>query len=256
MADQFVNLTAANLDSEHLSCIIRTKTIHPGIAAKKQWLAERIKEGHVFRKLDVKGTAFIEYAPLKTAWVPVDGEGYYYIYCLWTAGEYRHKGYGKALMEYCIQDVKKKNGHGLCLLGAVRQKGWLTDESFAASYGFKVADQTAGGYQVYALPFDSAPLPRFTPSARREAIDDQRLTVYYDDQCPLIEASVRMTGEYCTSHDIPLNLVKVTSAGQAKELPAPFNNYALFYQGRFETVNVAVSASLTRRLAREKGESK
>lgn len=62
----------------------------------------RLEEGHVFRKLDAKGIAFIEYAPLETAWVPVLGDNYLYIYCLWTAGELRGKGYGRQLMEYCI----------------------------------------------------------------------------------------------------------------------------------------------------------
>lgn len=41
-----------------------------------------MKEGHIFRKLDAKATVFIEYAPLETAWVPVIGENYFYIYCL------------------------------------------------------------------------------------------------------------------------------------------------------------------------------
>jgi len=49
--------------------------------------------------LDVKATVFIEYAPLETAWVPVTGENYFYIYCLWVLGDQKGKGYGKALME-------------------------------------------------------------------------------------------------------------------------------------------------------------
>ena len=107
MAD-FVNLTAENLETEHLCCIIRTKTKHPGVEAKRKWLAERLEEGHMFRKLDVKGTVFIEYAPLEKAWVPVEGENYLYLYCLWVLGEYRGKGYAKELLEYAINDAKAK----------------------------------------------------------------------------------------------------------------------------------------------------
>ena len=63
----FINLTPENLDGEHLCCIIRSKKAHPGVEAKRQWLADRLKEGHIFRKLDAKEkeTAFIEYAPLE-----------------------------------------------------------------------------------------------------------------------------------------------------------------------------------------------
>ena len=82
MNTDFINLTAENLSNEHLCCIIRSKKSHPGIEAKRQWLSDRLKEGHVFRKLNAKVTVFIEYAPLEKAWVPIMGGNYYYLYCL------------------------------------------------------------------------------------------------------------------------------------------------------------------------------
>lgn len=93
MDAEFVDLTADNLADEHLCCIIRTKKAHPGVEAKRRWLSDRLREGHVFRKLNAKGVVFIEYAPLETAWVPVIGDNYYYIYCLWVAGPYKGNGY-------------------------------------------------------------------------------------------------------------------------------------------------------------------
>lgn len=66
MSAELINLTPENLAQEHLCCIIRTKKPHPGVEAKRQWLAARLKEGHVFRKLNEKATVFIEYAPLET----------------------------------------------------------------------------------------------------------------------------------------------------------------------------------------------
>ena len=128
---EYINLTQENLNNEHLCCIIRSKKVHPGIEAKRQWLTERLKEGHVFRKLNEKATVFIEYAPLENAWTPIVGDNYYYIYCLWTLGDYRGKGYGKELMEYCISDAKRNGKSGICMLGAIKQKAWLTDQSFA-----------------------------------------------------------------------------------------------------------------------------
>ena len=58
MNTDFVNLTAENLVNEHLCCIIRSKKPHPGIEAKRQWLSERLEEGHVFRKLNAKAAVF------------------------------------------------------------------------------------------------------------------------------------------------------------------------------------------------------
>ena len=74
MSEQFINLTIENIDKEHLCCAIADKKHQAGVAVKKNWLKERIAEGHVFRKLDEKGKVFIEYAPLETAWVPVQRE--------------------------------------------------------------------------------------------------------------------------------------------------------------------------------------
>ena len=105
------------------------KSPHPGIEAKRQWLSDRLNEGHVFRKLNAKATVFIEYAPLETAWVPVIGDNYYYLYCLWVLGSPRGNGYGKALIEYCITDAKEKGRSGICMLGAKKQKSWLSDQS-------------------------------------------------------------------------------------------------------------------------------
>ncbi len=70
MNTDFVNLTTENLVNEHLCCIIRSKKIHQGIEAKRQWLSDRLKEGHVFRKLNVSAPVFIEYALLKRLGFP------------------------------------------------------------------------------------------------------------------------------------------------------------------------------------------
>ena len=88
----FFDLTTENIENEHLCCIIRSKKTHPGVEAKRAWLAERLTEGHIFRKLDEKATVFIEYAPLEKAWVPIEGDNYIYIYCLWVLGDYREHG--------------------------------------------------------------------------------------------------------------------------------------------------------------------
>ena len=50
MNTDFVNLTKENLSDEHLCCIIRSKKPHAGIDAKRQWLSDRLNEGHVFLK--------------------------------------------------------------------------------------------------------------------------------------------------------------------------------------------------------------
>jgi len=243
----FINLTPENLDGEHLCCIIRSKKAHPGVEAKRQWLADRLKEGHIFRKLNAKATVFIEYAPLETAWAPVLGDRYCYIYCLWVCGESKGKGYGRALMEYCLADARAKGKSGVCMLGAEKQKAWLSDQAFAKKFGFQTVDTAPNGYELLALSFDGTK-PRFAPGAKKQQIENKELTVFYDMQCPYILQRVERVERYCGANGVPLSLVRVDTLQKAKELPCVFNNWAVFYKGKFETVNLLDDAALQRLL--------
>lgn len=245
MNDDFLNLTEDNIGTEHLCCIIRSKKPHPGVEAKRQWLSERLKEGHVFRKLNVKAAVFIEYAPLETAWVPVVGENFYYLYCLWTSGEYRGKGYGKSLMEYCLADAKRNGKSGICMLGAQKQKAWLTDQTFAKKFGFEAVDRTKNGYELLALSLDGTK-PKFSQAAKNPEIKSKELTVYYDRQCPYVHQSMDMMKKFCDEQGFPVTFLEVDTLQKAKELPCVFNNWAVFYQGKFETVNLLNLAYLKR----------
>ncbi|WP_154888126.1 GNAT family N-acetyltransferase [Longibaculum muris] len=245
MNEEFINLTTENLTSEHLCCIIRTRKPHPGVEAKRAWLLKRLEEGHVFRKLNKKAVVFIEYAPLEKAWVPIVGENYLYIYCLWVTGEEKGKGYAKELMEYCLDDAKSKGKSGVCMLGSQRQKAWLSDQSFAKKYGFEVVETTESGYELLALSFDGT-IPYFSQSAKKEKIENQELTIYYDDQCPFIHQYINMIKEYCSNQNQPVSFIYVDTLEKAKELPCPFNNWAVFYKGQFETVNLLNLDSIKR----------
>lgn len=247
MRDQFINLTEDNLAQEHLCCIIRSKKPHPGVEAKRAWLGERLKESHVFRKLDAKGVVFIEYAPLETAWVPVEGENYLYLYCLWVNGEFKGKGYGRQLMEYCLADAKSKGKSGVCMLGAEKQKAWLSDQAFAETYGFETVDTTPDGYRLLALSFDGT-TPRFAKNAKRLEIEHQELTIYYSSQCPYIHQSIELVRKICQELEAPYTLIPVDALEKAKALPCVFNNWAVFYGGKFVTVNMLDAAALKRLL--------
>lgn len=233
----FINLTTENLEQEHLCCIIRSRKPHPGVEAKRQWLSDRLKEGHVFRKLNAKGCCFIEYAPLEMAWVPINGDNFYYIYCLWVQGEFKGKGYGKELMEYCIADAKEKGKSGICMLGAKKQKNWLSNQAFAKKYGFEVVDITDTGYELLALSFDGT-TPQFTENAKREKIENQELTIYYDMQCPYIYQKIEEIEQYCETNEVPVRFIQIDTLQKAKEVPCVFNNWGAFYKGKFETVNL------------------
>ncbi|WP_295579148.1 GNAT family N-acetyltransferase [uncultured Oscillibacter sp.] len=242
---EFVELTPENLAGEHLGCIIRSKKPHPGVEAKRQWLAERLREGHVFRKLPVKAPVFVEYAPLETAWVPVTGDKYLYLYCLWVDSAYKGHGYGRALLMFCLEDARRQGRSGVCMLGAKKQKAWLSDQAFAKKFGFEAVDATADGYELLARSFDGT-VPRFTPEAKAQRVERRELTVYYDMQCPFVLQRVETLREYCQAKGVPASFLQVDTLQKAKALPCVFNNWAVCYQGVFQTVNQLDAAGLER----------
>ncbi len=249
MSEAYINLTAENLDSQHVCCAIADKKHQCGVAAKKKWLRERLAEGHVFRKLDDRGKVFIEYAPLETAWTPVLGDNYLYIYCLWVAGSFKGKGHAAALLGYCIEDAKARGKSGVCVLSARKKKPFMADKKFFMKYGFETVDTTDDGYELLALSFDGS-LPRFAQNVKKQAIPGKELTIYYGMQCPFIPNCIEQVRGYCEANSVPLELVAVDSLEAAKAVPCVFNNWAVFKDGRFETVHLLNEGQLKKLLAK------
>lgn len=237
MNQTYMNLTPENSDEQHVCCAISDKKHQVGVEVKRTWLKARMEEGHTFRKLDAKGKVFIEYAPLETAWVPILGDHYIYIYCFWVSGSYKEQGHGKNLLEYCIEDAKKQGKSGVCVLSAKKKTPFLSDKKFMQKFGFEVVDTIEDHYELLALSFDGTK-PTFASSAREMRIDDPELTIYYGLQCPYIPDCMKQVENYCAANAIPLKTIKVDHLEQAKNLPCVFNNYAVFYQGTFQTVHL------------------
>ena len=148
-------------------------------------------------------------------------------------------------MEYCLSDAKAKGKSGICMLGAKKQKSWLSDQSFVKKYGFEVVDTTDNGYELLALSFDGT-TPTFTQQVKKSTIESKALTIYYDMQCPYIYQNIETIKQYCEMNDIPAAFIQVDTLQKAKELPCVFNNFGVFYQGKFETVNLLDMAYLKR----------
>ena len=163
------------------------KNPHPGVEKKREWLLNRLKDGHVFLKLNEKATVFIEYEPIETAWVPISGSRYLYIHCLWVLGEYKGKGYGTELMKYAIADAKAQGKAGLCMLGKIANK---------------------------------------------------EPTIFYTPQCPYTYQAIENAEKACEKLHLPLIINEVKTSEEAKELPCAFNNFALFFNGIFQTPNL------------------
>lgn len=119
---ELIRITQDNLEQEHICCAIsNNRDIQ--VMSKKEWLKERLDEGIVFLKCNVRGKCFIEYIPAENAWAPVEADGYMYINCLWVSGQFKGKGYSSLLLDECIRDSKAKGKKGLVILSSQKKKG-------------------------------------------------------------------------------------------------------------------------------------
>ena len=230
--NEYINLDDKNIDKEHICCAIGDPKHQDGVDRKKEWIKSKLKDGHVFRKLNARGKIFIEYEPIETAWTPIIGKNYMYIYCLWVAGNFKGKGISKELLEYAINDAKEKKMSGICILVSQKKKPFIGEKKFFEPFGFKVVDKI-NDYELIVLSFDDNETPKFSDTARKMEIETDNFTIYYSNECPYVEYEVKELSDYAKDKGINLNFVKIDSLEKAKNVPCVFNNWANFYKGKF-----------------------
>ena len=230
--NEYINLSSDNIADEHICCAIGDPKHQDGVNCKKEWIKSKLKDGHVFRKLNARGKIFIEYEPIETAWTPIEGKNYLYIYCLWVAGSFKGKGIARELLEYAINDAKRSGKSGICTVVTKKKKPFIGDKKFFEHFDFKAVDNVED-YELLCLSFDESATPCFTESVKKMAIDDKNFTVYYSHECPYVLYEVKELSDYAKENDITLNFVKIDTLEKAKNAPCVFNNWANFYKGKF-----------------------
>ncbi len=229
---EYINLDEKNIDNEHICCAIGDQKHQEGVEKKKEWIKSKLKDGHVFRKLNARGKIFIEYEPLETSWIPVDGKNYMYIYCLWVSGSFKGKGIGKELLEYAIEDAKNKKMNGICTIVTKKKKPFIGDKKFFEHFNFKVVDEV-NDYELLALQFNDKTPPKFCENARNMKINEKDFTIYYSNECPYVEYEIKELSDYANKNNIKINFIKIDSLEKAKNAPCIINNWANFYNGEF-----------------------
>lgn len=232
---EYIKVTKDNLEKEHICCAIsNNKDVQ--VSSKKAWLADRFDEGLVFLKSVERGKCFIEYIPAEYAWVPITGDGYMYIDCLWVSGSFKGHGYSTDLLNACIEDSKQKGKVGLCILAAAKKKPFLADPKFLKYKGFTVCDEADNGIQLWYLPFSpNIAKPQLRECAKHPHIAEKGYVLYYTSQCPFNAKYVPVLQQTAKENGILFHSVHIDSREKAQNAPTPVTNYALFYDGRYIT---------------------
>lgn len=230
-----IALTKENLEKEHICCAISNNK-DPQVKAKKVWISDRLDEGLMFLKGDMRGKCFIEYIPAEYAWVPIDADGYMHINCFWISGQFKGQGYSNELLDACIRDSKAKNKHGLCVISSPQKMSFLSDPKHLAHKNFQLADTAEPYFTLMYLPFESnAPLPRFRECAKHPQAEEGGFVLYYSHGCPFTAKYAPLIENTARENGIPFKSILIDSREKAQNAPAAWTNYALFYNGKYIT---------------------
>jgi GNAT superfamily N-acetyltransferase len=227
---RMIALTQSDLGKVQMFCG-HSPTYRRGYAAKQAWLQERLREGLRYMLLQVNGhnAGMIEYIPAESAWRGVEADGYLFIHCFWVIGQNRGHGYGRKLLEACLDDAHGTNGVAVM----VSKTHWLPTPKLFLKNGFELADQAVPSFDLLVKRFSpEAPLPRFKQHAQKVP---PGLTLYHSDQCPYTQSVPDIVTKVGEQLNIPVNIIHVESAKAAQESPCLYGTLAYFYNGKLLT---------------------
>lgn len=242
MNTNFITLDKTNIEKEHICCAFSDKKCAESYQLKKDWLTTEFDNGFVFRRLDERAKVFIEYVPAEKAWMPIVAPNYLAINCFWVSGQYKGKGYAKALLQSAIDDAKLQNKDGIVAVVGTKKYHFMSDGKWLLRQGFEECAKLPSGFSLLVKKVNSnAVNPTFAESALNgECADKNGLVVYYSNKCPFTEYHIRNSlKETVEKRNIPCKIIKLESVEQAQNCPSPAAIFSLFYNGKFITTDLS-----------------
>ncbi len=239
---EFITLTKENIDKEHICCAISDKKCVESYEAKKEWLKQEFDNGYIFRRLNERAKVFIEYVPAEKAWAPVDAPNYLMINCFWVSGQYKGKGYAKALLQTAIDDAKSQEKDGLVTIAGTKKFHFMSDTKWLLRQGFEVVEELHYGFSLLVKKLNpKAKNPCFNKSVKNgETPEKNGLVAYYTNRCPFAEYTVNVElTKTAEKRKIPLKMIKLETMKQAQSAPTPATIFSLFYNGKFITTDIS-----------------
>ncbi len=244
-----ISLTPENIDVEHICCAIADKKSASGVAAKKDWLKARMNDGLRFKKMDVRGKAFIEYLPAENAWMPIDAPGYMLIDCHWVAGSFKGKGYGSELLAECERDASDMNG--VVVTVGNKKRPFLSDKNFFVKHGYEVCDTAPPYFELLVKRLKpDAELPRFKPCAKQGMPAGNRgIDIFYTAQCPFTVPYINFLQPVIAVSSIPVRTHHITTKEEAQAHFCPVTAYSIFIDGKYSGNEILTPAKLEKLIA-------
>jgi hypothetical protein len=232
---KMIDITPKNL---HESPICGLKNVeHEGRIRKANWLKTYFKKGMKAKLLLTEKNiqlGYIEYIPGQYSWRGIEADGYMFIHCLWTYWKkYKKKGYGRLLIQTCIDDAKKEKYKGVAVVA--REKPWLANSQIFLKNGFKIVDTAPPDYELLVKKFNkSAPNPKFKNSWNKKLKKyGNGLIIIRSNQCPhTIRFADKIAETARKIYKLKPQIVEIKTYKQAQNAPTPYSAFAVIYNSQ------------------------
>ncbi len=242
---EIIKLTDKNIQDEHICCAISDKKCRDGYEKKKGWLKTEFKNGYTFRKLDVRGKVFIEYVPIESSWLPLEGKNFMVINCFWVSGQFKGQGNGKKLLQECINDAK--NMDGIIAISSDKKRPFMTDPKFLKYQGFEIIDEAPPYFKLWGLKTNKkAEFPKILGTAKSGTCPDKNgITAYYSNTCPFTDFYTnQLLRKYAEKKNVPLTINHIKNQDDGHKMPIPWIINSVFYKGELVTLEMKVERHL------------
>jgi GNAT superfamily N-acetyltransferase len=236
---RIIDICPENIANEHICCAFSDKKSTLGYAAKKEWLTEQFGHGYRFKRLDARGKVFIEYVPAEHSWLPLEAAGYMVVNCFWVAGQFKGQGYGKQLLEECLQSAAGTSG--VVAVTGEKKRPYMSDPQFLQAQGFECVDSAEPFFKLWCKKLHpDAPTPRFSPGAKAGRISgSQGIEAFYSATCPFTDYwTNQVLPDYAKAHGIPCVIHRLSTQEQGRAMPVPWVINSVFYNGGFVTLEM------------------
>jgi N-acetylglutamate synthase-like GNAT family acetyltransferase len=176
----------------------------------RKWFKENLgKHVEGYHLLDgTKVVGHIYYEMSEKALVPYDIEpGVACIYCTEILRDYMHKGYGKMMLDYMKNDLKKRAFKGI-MVPATDFKEWMHFELFLKQ-GFKIIKQHAP-FKVMYFPLEKESIDVKVVGLNYEPSKDKvEVTLFNNFSCPVGAHMYNLVKKVAQDFDNKVKIVEV-----------------------------------------------
>ncbi len=242
-----VDVNAGNVEQTGFFCYMSRRKSE-GFRRKLEWLKERFAEGMRMKMLGRGQRGFIEYLPGEFCWRPVEAKGYMFIHCLWVVGKSKGKGYGKKLLDACVNDARKTGMKGVAMVTS--QGNWLAGRKLLESNGFEKVGEAPPSFSLMVKRLGKARLPRFTGGWEGKAKRfGKGLTVVRTDQCPYIDDAVNSARDAASERGLRFREVVLKSAREVRQrCPSAYGTFSIVLDSRLFSYHYLTRNDLNQRL--------